>query len=257
MVEIPKFGDFLFTRNTMTINILTLFPEMFESITNQSIIKRAQEKNIVKIKTYDLRDWAEDKHKTTDDTAYGGGAGMIMKPDVIDRAIHDIKCQINDKIKISNYKNNFNKRSDSTASTIKTILLTPKGKRFNQKIAQSLSSYSNLLLICGHYGGFDERIRKLVDMEISLGDFVLTGGEIPALAIIDAIARLVPGVINPESLAEETHSKPGKIQYPQYTRPASFKPISKDIKTLNVPKVLLSGDHKKISVWKEKYYNSK
>lgn len=217
----------------MQINVLTLFPEMFRPILQESILKRAQEKNLVKINIYNLRDWAIDKHKTVDDTPFGGGVGMILKADVVDRALYDFKS------KILNLKS-------------KIILLTPKGKRFNQQMAQSLSHVSNLLLICGHYGGFDERIRSLADTEISLGDFILTGGELPAMAVIDTVSRLIPGVINAESLHDETHSKPNLIQYPQYTRPEKFKPKSIVIKkTLDVPKMLLSGHHELISKWRQ------
>jgi len=217
----------------MKIDILTLFPEMFINIINQSILARAQKKGLVDIKVHNLRDWALDKHKIVDDNPYGGGAGMILKVDVIDRALHDIKS------KTKNLKS-------------KIILLTPQGKIFNQQKAIKLSKEPWLILICGHYGGFDERVRKLVDIEISLGNFVLTGGEIPTMAIIDAICRNIPDVIKPESLLDETHSQIGKIQYPQYTRPERFSPISiKTKQSLIVPKVLLSGNHAEILKWRK------
>lgn len=279
----------------MIINILTLFPEMFESLPrlrrsrvierssisqevptesrgsstacvsgelcggvfNQSIIKRAQEKNLLKIKIYNLRDWATDKHKTVDDKPYGGGAGMVMKVEVIDRALHDLK------LKTKNEK-------------LKTILLTPQGKTFNQKKANSLSQLSNLILVCGHYEGFDERVRQLADEQISIGDYVLTGGEIPAMVLVDTIARLIPGVLGKkESSQEESFSMDkfinddrknlkleirnlklppsGWLEYPQYTRPESYQPISKKFKrSLKVPKVLLSGHHAQIKNWRVK-----
>jgi len=252
----------------MKIDVLTLFPKMFDPILNESIIKHAQKKGLININVHNLRNWSTDKYGTVDDTPYGGGAGMILKVDVIDRALLDLKSQIssaklqtNSKIQISKsiskkLKSKIPVLNLSNKLNLKTkiILLTPKGKKFNQSIARNLSSYSHLLLICGHYGGYDERIRKLVDMEISLGDFVLTGGEIPAIAIIDAVTRLVPSVINPESLENETHSKKGYKQYPQYTRPRKYKAKSKQIKKLlSVPNILISGNHAKINSWHENY----
>lgn len=234
----------------MKISILTLFPEMFTNIVTQSIIKRAQEKKKVTINIYNLRNWAADKHQTVDDSPYGGGAGMILKPDVIDRAIANIKS---DKPvldgKVFNLKNNLKKIKNLKCQT---ILLTPKGKRLTQNLAHNLTKYDHLILICGHYGGFDERIRLLVDAEISLGDFVLTGGEIPAMAIADAVTRLIPDVINAGSLENETHSRKGYKQFPQYTRPEKFVPVSKKFATtLNVPEQLLSGNHKLIEEWRK------
>ena len=254
----------------MNINILTLFPEMFKSVFSASIVKRAIDKNIVKINTYNLRNWAKDKHKTVDDSPYGGGAGMVLKVDVIDHAIASLKLKMkNEKLKI--------------------ILLTPQGKTYNQKKVEQLSKCKNVLLICGHYEGFDERVRKLIDEEISIGDYVLTGGEIPAMVLIDSITRLIPGVLGKnESNQEESFSmealiknskheilNPKQIQnskhvskleirnlkfpperwleYPHYTRPESYKPISKKYKSsLKAPKVLLSGNHKEIKKWRVK-----
>ncbi len=233
----------------MKIDILTLFPKMFKPILAESIIKRAQNKKLAEINTYNLRDWATDKHGTVDDTPYGGGAGMILKVDVVDHAIADICSNCSSCSSCS--KCNSGKQSDRATSTCKIILLTPKGKKFTQKIAKTFSCYSHIILICGHYGGFDERIRQLVDMEISLGDFVLTGGEIPAMAIIDAVTRLIPGVINNESLKNETHSKKGYIQFPQYTKPANYKPLSTECTNLKTPDVLLSGNHEKINNWRK------
>lgn len=242
---------FLFRINNMKINILTIFPEMFTSILDTSIIKRAQKKKLLEVNLFNLRDWSRDKHKSVDDKPYGGGAGMLMKVDVIDRALCDLK------FKIQNSKS-------------KIILLTPQGKTFNQKMAKKLSKYQNLILICGHYEGFDERIRKLADAEISIGNYVLTGGEIPAMVIMDAVSRLVPGVLGKNESSEiESFSmdkfikdssntlplKPNNLhllrEYPQYTRPESYKPTSKEFKKfLKVPKILLSGDHQKIKSWR-------
>jgi len=216
----------------MKIDILTLFPNMFKGPFDESIVKRAQDRSLLKIKIHNLRDWAKDKHKTVDDRPYGGGAGMIIRVDIIDRAISKLKTQ-NSKI----------------------ILLTPQGKVFNQKIAQKLSKMDHLILICGHYEGVDERVRKLVDEEISIGDYVLTGGEIPAMVIVDSVIRLIPGVLKKReatkfesfsSLNSEFLTLNSKLlEYPQYTRPAEFK-------GLKVPKILLSGDHKEIEKWQKK-----
>ena len=200
------------------IDILTIFPEMFQEVLNSSIIGRAQKKNLVKIKAHNLRDWTKDKHKTVDDKPFGGGAGMVMKVDVVDRALQSLP---------PGHK----------------ILLTPQGKTFNQKTAQRLSKLNKLILVCGHYEGFDERIRSLVDEEISLGDYVLTGGEIPAMVMTDAVVRLIPGVIEAESLKDESFSQ-NLLEYPQYTRPEEYK-------KMKVPAVLLSGNHEKIKQWRQ------
>ncbi|MBI2588211.1 tRNA (guanosine(37)-N1)-methyltransferase TrmD [Candidatus Berkelbacteria bacterium] len=225
----------------MKITIITLFPEAFKGFLKTSIIKRAQTKKKVKIDPVNLRDFGIGKHKQVDDRPYGGGAGMVMRVDVVDSAIKAVKTKIlklkskNDKLKL------------------KTILLTPQGKLFNQKIAKKLSKYENIILICGHYEGFDERIRKLADEEISIGDYVLTGGEVPAMVVIDAITRLIPGVLGKdESSLEESFSSSSKsyglrplLEYPHYTRPEEYK-------GKKVPKILLSGHHQKIKEWREK-----
>jgi len=214
----------------MKIDILTLFPKMFNEIFNESIVKKAKDKKIVEINIYNLRDWATDKHKKVDDISYGGGAGMILKPDIIDRTLFDLKT----------------KKS-------KIILLCPKGEIFNQKNARKLARFTHLIIICGHYSGVDNRINKLIDYKVSIGNFVLTGGEIPAMAITDAIVRNIKCVINPESLMNETHSNKGIKQYPLYTKPYEFTPKSKKIKILKVPKVLISGDHVKINAWRKNH----
>ncbi|MCL5410994.1 MAG: tRNA (guanosine(37)-N1)-methyltransferase TrmD [Patescibacteria group bacterium] len=212
------------------INILTLFPQMFTGPLSESIIKRAVEKGVVKINLVNFRDFAEDKRGTVDDTPYGGGAGMVLKVDVIDRAIQNIVR---------------NKRDDYYIA-----LMTPQGKRFTQEKAETLSQKKKLILICGHYEGFDERIREhLVDEEISLGDFVLSGGEIAAMAITDAIVRLVPGVLGKdESSSEESFSLQDEegnvlLEYPQYTKPFEYK-------NWKVPEVLASGNHAEIKKWR-------
>jgi tRNA (guanine37-N1)-methyltransferase len=208
----------------MKIDILTIFPEMFKGPFDESLLKRAQDKGLVKIKIHNLRDWAKDKHKTMDDKPFGGGPGMVIKVEVIDRALRDLKT---DKTKV--------------------LLLTPQGKTFKQKRAKSLSQVEHMILICGHYEGFDERIREhLVDEEISIGDYVLTGGEIPAMVVVDTVVRLMPGVVGrEESLKEESFSPPaGGLEYPQYTRPAGYK-------GWQVPEVLVSGNHEEIKQWRK------
>jgi tRNA (guanine37-N1)-methyltransferase len=208
----------------MKIDILTLFPEMFKGPFEESIVKRAQEKELVEISIHNLRDWATDKHKTLDDRPYGGGGGMVLMVKPIYEALKDLK-----------------------AKNSKVVLLTPQGKVFNQKKAQQLSKLKHLILIAGHYEGFDERIREhLIDEEISIGNYVLTGGELPAMVMVDTIIRLIPGVLGAEeSLIDETHSEPGHIKYPVYTRPESFK-------NWKVPEILLSGNHKEIEKWRKK-----
>ncbi|OGD57029.1 tRNA (guanosine(37)-N1)-methyltransferase TrmD [Candidatus Beckwithbacteria bacterium RIFCSPHIGHO2_12_FULL_47_17] len=207
----------------MKIDIITLFPKLFDSVFSESLIKRAQTKKIAAIKIHNLRDWSIDKYKTVDDKPFGGGPGMVLKVDVLDRAISGLRSKIPDP---------------------RIILLTPQGQTFNQKIAQRLSSYKNLILICGHYEGYDERIRTLVDEEISIGDYVLTGGEIPAMVIVDAVVRLLPGVVGKEaSLLEESFSQ-NLLEYPQYTRPEKYK-------NRPVPPILLSGNHAEIKKWRE------
>jgi tRNA (guanine37-N1)-methyltransferase len=216
----------------MKIDILTLFPSMFEGPFDASMIKRAKDMGLVEINIHDLRHWAKDKHKTVDDRPFGGGSGMIIRVDVVNNALEDLR--------------NRNKNDKS-----RTILLSPQGKTFNQKKALQLSKSKSLILIAGHYEGFDERIRgHLVDEEISIGDYILTGGEIPAMVIIDSVVRLIPGVLDKQVLESESFSQitynksPATIlDFPQYTRPPDFK-------GWKVPEVLLSGNHKEIERWR-------
>ncbi|MEJ0021738.1 MAG: tRNA (guanosine(37)-N1)-methyltransferase TrmD [Candidatus Doudnabacteria bacterium] len=209
----------------MKFIILTLFPEAFESYLNVSLLKRALAKKLIRIELKNLRDWGEGAHKSVDQRPYGGGVGMVLRVDIIDKALKSLKL-----------------RKGKKGQAI--ILMTPQGKVFNQRTANKLADYKTICLICGRYEGFDERIRDLVDMEISLGDFVLTGGEIPALAILDTVARLVPGVVGKEeSLINESFSD-GILEYPQYTRPENYK-------GKRVPKVLLTGHHAKINEWRK------
>ncbi|MDP2632172.1 MAG: tRNA (guanosine(37)-N1)-methyltransferase TrmD [Candidatus Curtissbacteria bacterium] len=217
------------TSDTFTFHILTLFPEIFDSVFSQSIIKRAIGKKIVKINLINPREYATDKHKSVDDKPYGGGMGMVMRPDIVIKALESIST--------NSYK----------------LLLCASGQKYTQKTAQKLKSKREIVLICGHYEGVDARVEKYVDEVISVGDFVMTGGEIPAMAIVDSITRLLPGVITEGSTKSESFSPVSSLQfpvsslleYPQYTRPESFR-------GQKVPKVLLSGDHKKIEQWRKK-----
>ena len=203
----------------MKFDVLTLFPEMFEPL-KQSIIKRAAEKKLIDIKLVNIRDFSEDKHNKVDDTPYGGGAGMLMKPDVVDRAYNSVKSE-----------------------NAKVIYLTPQGKTLNQKIVKDLSKREHLILLCGHYEGIDQRVLdKIVDEEISIGDYVLTGGELPAMVLIDSVSRYVDGVLSDESTDEESFSN-GLLEYPQYTRPEIFDNVK-------VPDVLISGHHENIRKWR-------
>jgi tRNA (guanine37-N1)-methyltransferase len=209
----------------MRIDILTLFPEMFEKLFEYSIIGRARESNVVQIKVHNIRDYAHDKHKIVDDYPYGGGAGMVMKPEPIFETIESVK-------------------TESNISNCSTVLLSPKGRLFNQNIAKQLSLFDQIIFICGRYEGIDERVADhIATDEISIGDYILSGGEIPAMTVIDSIIRLLPGAIGSEqSLVEESHEG-GLLEYPQYTRPAEYR-------GWQVPSVLLSGNHSEIARWR-------
>lgn len=205
----------------MKIDILTLFPEMFDGFKNESIIKRAIESKKVEINTCNFRDFAKNKHKKVDDTPYGGGAGMVLMCQPIYDAVESLKT---DKSKV--------------------IMLSPQGKPYTQKKAYELSKEEHLIFICGHYEGFDERIRSICDMEISIGDYVLTGGEIPSMVLVDSIVRLIPGVIREESHLEDSFNDNYLLDYPTYTKPRVYE-------GMEVPEVLLSGNHEKIRLWRE------
>jgi tRNA (guanine37-N1)-methyltransferase len=223
----------------MRFDIITIFPDIFKSYFSESIIKRAQKKGLVKINIHNLRDYTSGKHKTVDDSPYGGGPGMVVRADVIYKAV---KALI--KLKRKNEK-------------VKTILFSAKGKKFDQKMAKRFSKLDQIIMICGRYEGVDERVAQYIaDEEVSVGDFILTGGEIPAMIVVDAVTRLIPGVIAKESLKEESFSfskekllKEEKYEYAQYTRPES---VMINGKKRMVPKVLLSGNHKKIEEWRKK-----
>ena len=203
----------------MRIKVLSLFPKMFDGILNESIIKRAIDDKKVNIDVIDLRSYSKDKHNKVDDTIYGGGAGMLIKCEPVFDAIDDLKTK-----------------------NTKVIMLSPDGVKYNQEKAYELSKEKNIILLCGHYEGFDERINTVIDEKISIGDYVLTGGEIPAMAIIDSVTRLIPGVINEESHLNDSFNN-DLLDYPQYTKPQEYR-------GMKVPDVLLSGDHKKIDEWR-------
>ena len=204
----------------MKFDVLTLFPEMFEPL-KQSIIGRAEEKDLININLINIRDFSKDKHKKVDDTPYGGGAGMVMMPDVVYDAVQSVN-----------------------EPSAKVIYLSPKGKTLTQKKVQILSQEKHLILLCGHYEGIDQRvIDEVVDEEISIGDYVLTGGEIPAMVLIDTVSRYVDGVLSKESILEESFAS-GLLEYPQYTRPEIFR-------NKRVPEVLLSGHHENIEKWRK------
>jgi tRNA (guanine37-N1)-methyltransferase len=209
----------------MRFDILTLFPKMFSSPFEESILGKAIEKGLIQIRTINIRDFALDKHQVVDDTPYGGGQGMVMKVEPIARAIGWVKSQ---------------------SPSAWTVFLTPQGKPFNQEIAKGLTSREHLILLCGRYEGVDERVKELfVDEEISIGDYVLTGGELAAMVLIDAVSRLLPGVLGSDRSAEEDSFFNSLLEYPQYTRPPNFM-------GREVPQVLLSGNHRAISLWRRK-----
>ena len=206
----------------MRIDLLTLFPEFFLSPLNQSMLRRAQILGRVSFRVLNLRDFTLDRHKVTDDRPFGGGPGMVMKPEPLVAAIRRVREEDPDT---------------------KVILLSPSGRLFDQGTAVDLAQVPSLLLICGHYEGVDERVRHFIDEEISVGDYVLTGGEIPALVVVDAVTRLSPGVLGGEGATEEESFQTGLLEYPHYTRPRDFE-------GLTVPEVLLSGDHARIARWR-------
>ena len=205
-------------------HVLTLFPEMIDAPFRASILGKARERGQIELLTHQLRDWAEGKHQVTDDAPYGGGDGMVMKVEPVSRALSDL-------------------RSKNPAARV--LLMSPQGKPFGQQDARRLSDESNLIFVCGRYEGYDERIRPLADEELSLGNFVLTGGELAAMAMIDAIARLIPGVLGAAGSAETDSFSDGLLEYPQYTRPAEFAGHK-------VPEVLLSGNHQAIARWRRR-----
>lgn len=205
----------------MKIDVLTLFPAMFAGPLDESILKRARQAGLLDLQLHQLRDWAHDRHKTVDDRPFGGGPGMLLKPEPIFEAVESL-------------------RRENT----RVVLMSPTGRKFNQAIAGELAQHEHLVLVTGHYEGFDERIRQaLADDELSIGDYVLTNGALPAMVVIDAVARLLPGVLGDDRSASEESFNHGLLEYPQWTRPAEFR-------GMKVPEVLVSGNHAEIARWR-------
>ncbi|MFA5840480.1 MAG: tRNA (guanosine(37)-N1)-methyltransferase TrmD [Candidatus Margulisiibacteriota bacterium] len=221
----------------MRIDVITLFPAMLQGPLSESLIQKAQQKGLLSLNIVNLRDFTSDKHKTADDSPYGGGAGMVMKVDVIAKALGEV----GKKVEIRNSK------LDSRQSKIENriVLMCPSGQPLTQAKVNELAKAENLIILCGHYEGVDERVRELVDEEISIGDYVLTGGEIPALVLIDAVARQIPGVVKEEDSIKNDSFYNGLLDYPSYTRPEEFE-------GKRVPEVLLSGHHAEIEKWRRK-----
>ncbi|MDD4899766.1 MAG: tRNA (guanosine(37)-N1)-methyltransferase TrmD [Candidatus Omnitrophica bacterium] len=219
----------------MKIDIITIFPKMFGPVLNESIVKRAQEKKKVKIAVHDLRDYTLDKHRKVDDRPFGGGSGMVLTAEPIFRAVEKIKSQ-----------GRLSVRQAGKATKPHVVLLCPQGEKLTQKKAKTLAKRKHLILICGHYEGVDERVKEnLVDEQVSIGDYVLTGGELAAMVLVDCLVRLVPGVLGDKNSLNFESFEGNLLEYPQYTRPANFR-------GMDVPEVLLSGNHQKIAAWRKK-----
>jgi tRNA (guanine37-N1)-methyltransferase len=230
---------------------------MFDSVISESILKRAQAKGLLKINIHDLRNWTHDNHRTADDKPFGGGAGMVMKVGPVYRALEKLLgsscvvpfgeaplCSALRRASCVKNLRNTQYAIRNTKRTVRVVLLTPQGRKLNQQIVKELAKEKQLILICGHYEGVDERIRELVDDEISIGDYILTCGEIPALVLIDAVARLISGVLGHGDSVKFESFENNMLEYPQYTRPADFK-------GMRVPEVLMSGDHRRIEDWRK------
>jgi tRNA (guanine37-N1)-methyltransferase len=221
----------------MLFNIITIFPEIFASYLKEGMVGRAVKEKIIKIKAHNLRDWTSDKHRSVDDSPYGGGAGMVMKAEPIYKALWALE--------VRSKKSEVRKKNKR-----KVVLLSAKGKKWTQEMARKYTKLDEVIFVCGRYEGVDERVLNFIDEEISIGDYVLTGGELGALVMIDSITRLLPGVLgNAESAKDESHSIKGQLEYPQYTRP---EVLTIDKKYYRIPKVLLSGNHSKIAEWRKK-----
>jgi tRNA (guanine37-N1)-methyltransferase len=213
----------------MLIDVLTIFPKMFDTVLGESIIKRAKEKGVVEINVIDLRLFSKDKHRKVDDKPFGGGPGMVMNAEPFFEAVNYIR-----------------KKTKDIRLKTRIVLLGPKGKKFDQALAAKLSKYEHIVFLCGHYEGIDERVAgHLADDEISIGDFILTGGELPAMVIIDGVVRLLPGALGDEDSCKDESFTENLLEYPHYTRPADYN-------GMKVPDVLLSGDHEKIKEWRKK-----
>ncbi|MCY9518339.1 tRNA (guanosine(37)-N1)-methyltransferase TrmD [Paenibacillus apiarius] len=229
----------------MRIDVLTLFPEMCEGVFNASILGKAREKGLVTLNTVNFRDYSTNKHSTVDDYPYGGGGGMVLKPDPIFAAVEDVSAKAGTEGVVRSGQNVGSTESESSeGKPPRVILMCPQGERFSQTKAEELAEESHLIFICGHYEGYDERIREhLVTDELSIGDYVLTGGELPAMVVVDSVVRLLPGVLGNESSAVTDSFSTGLLEYPHYTRPAEFR-------GWKVPDVLISGHHANIEVWR-------
>ena len=210
----------------MIIDVITIFPEMFPGVLGASMLKRAQESGRLRVAVHDLRDYSQDKHRKVDDRPYGGGPGMVMRVEPIVEAVEALTRDCGDH------------------GGCETILMSPAGERCSSALARTLADVEHLILICGHYEGVDERVKSLVDRSVSIGDYVLTGGELPAMVLIDCVARYVPGVLGHEQATEEESFASGWLEYPQYTRPPAFRGMM-------VPEILLSGDHERIARWRQ------
>jgi tRNA (guanine37-N1)-methyltransferase len=234
----------------MEFDVFTLLPEVFPAYLETSILKRARERGLIHVRVHNIRDYTHDKHHVTDDTPYGGGGGMVMKPEPVFEAVEtvlgkDSTTEITENTEENLLENSVNSVSSVVKNlNIPVILLTPQGRVFDQSVAQELSQHPHIALVCGRYEGFDERIREhLITDEISIGDFVLTGGELPALILIDALSRLLPDVLGDPTGAQDDSHAMGLLEYPHYTRPPEFR-------GWKVPDILLSGDHAKIDKWR-------
>ena len=210
---------------SIRFDVLTLFPDLFQGYTSQSLLKLAIQRGSVRIDLWNIRDWSANKHQTVDDRPFGGGPGMVLMVEPMVSCVEAVQAK------------------DELPG--KVVMLTPAGRRLTQAVVAELAEYPRLLLLCGRYEGFDDRIRQILDpLEISVGDFVCNGGEVPAMVVIDTVIRLIPGVLGDETSAtDESHSEPGRIEYPQYTRPREFR-------GLEVPEVLLGGNHRKVAQWR-------
>ncbi len=206
-------------------DVLTLFPDLFQGYFTQSLLKLAIQANLVQIHTWNIRDWAKDKHQRVDDRPFGGGPGMVLMPEPVLDCVEDVRGKAEEPARV--------------------VMMTPAGRRLTQQVVAELATYPRLILLCGRYEGFDDRIRQLLDpIELSIGDFVCNGGEVPAMVVIDTVIRLIPGVLgDEESAVDESHTIPGRIEYPQFTRPRVYK-------GLEVPDVLLNGNHQLIAKWR-------
>ena len=207
----------------MRIDVVSIFPEVIEETNSVSLIGLARERGLLELASHDLRKWTDDRHRQVDDAPFGGGPGMVMKPEPFSRAVDELVADSDDRPLI--------------------VLMTPQGRTLDQPLAEDLASRAHLILLCGRYEGYDERVRDLVDMEVSIGDYVLTGGELPAMVLIDTVTRLLPGVLGHEGSALEESFSWGLLEYPQYTRPREWRGAC-------VPEVLVSGDHERIRLWR-------